>query len=71
MAASCRLKILDTYAALLPSIDFQWKPVLSCVPCRACTMTAVISLERAGIPVYSPRMKPPQYWRKCIVMQSS
>ncbi len=46
-------EILDTYAQILPAIDFQGKPVLSCVPCREFAMNEVISLEQAGIPVYS------------------
>ncbi|MGI6318788.1 MAG: acyl-CoA synthetase [Firmicutes bacterium] len=46
-------EILDSYVKEFKKIDFQGKPILSCVPCKEFAMNEVIELEQSGIPVYS------------------
>lgn len=46
-------EILNTYITEFKNIDFQGKPILSCVPCKEFAMNEVITLEQAGFPVYS------------------
>ncbi|MHC1630952.1 MAG: acetate--CoA ligase family protein [Methanotrichaceae archaeon] len=44
---------LDSYIDELKKIDYQGKPILSCVACKEFVMDDVIKMEQAGIPVYS------------------
>jgi acyl-CoA synthetase (NDP forming) len=47
-------EILDSYVKEFnKKIDFQGKPILSCVPCKEFAMNEVVALEQSGIPVYS------------------
>jgi len=46
-------EILGSFVDVLRSIDYQGKPILSCVACKEFMMEDVIRMEKAGIPVYS------------------
>jgi acyl-CoA synthetase (NDP forming) len=46
-------EILQSYVEELKKIDYQGKPILSCVPCKEFAISEVIALEQAGFPVYS------------------
>jgi acetate---CoA ligase (ADP-forming) len=46
-------EILGSFVDVLNKIDYQGKPILSCVACKEFMMDDVIRMEKAGLPVYS------------------
>ena len=51
--AVIQAELLQTYAEVLPEIDFRGKPIVCCVPCKEFAMEDVITMEQSGFPVYS------------------
>jgi acyl-CoA synthetase (NDP forming) len=46
-------EILGTFLEPLKALDYQGKPILTCVACKEFMMDDVIAMEKAGFPVYS------------------
>ncbi|HOU69967.1 MAG TPA: acetate--CoA ligase family protein [Methanothrix sp.] len=46
-------EILDSYVEALRSINYRGKPIIACVAGKEFAMADVISMEKAGIPVFS------------------